>query len=80
MISLRHSKIIFPFKVNVIFVPATALLRVWVHNNPSVLCFWSLTVSTDYPVGCCCLPGRSWDSAGGQLKHWEPCLKRQATR
>lgn len=77
MPSLRHSNIMFFFQVNIISPPTP---RVRVHNNSSVLCFWSLTVSTDYPVGCCSLPGRSWDSAGGLLKHWEPCLKRQATR
>lgn len=42
---------------------------------PSVLCSWSLPMSNDYTVGLCSLPGWSWDSAGGVLQHWKPCLR-----
>lgn len=79
MSCLRYSKIIFLFRL-MLTLSLQMASKGLAHNNPSVLCFWSLTVSTDSPVGCCSLPGRSWDSAGGLLKHWEPCLKRQATR
>lgn len=50
---------------------------IWVHNNPSVLCSWSLPMSNDYAVGFCSLAGWSWDSAGGLLQHWKPCLRIQ---